>query len=95
MSWQFVSRLLGRDAHTQRMKALHDIDLCHKKLCTIISVSVFDPDFDTERHALQKTLDEFHSRLKNAVTFNDWWSLIERKIKAQRAASRNYPVRPK
>jgi hypothetical protein len=98
MRWQFLSELLGRDAHSQRMKALHDIERCHRSLSSILSMSVFDPDFDEERYALQKALDEFHSRLKHAVTFNDWWALVERKIKAQRAAraaSNGSSIRPK
>ena len=92
MSW---SQLLGRDAHSQRMKALHDIERCYTRLSSILQMGVFDPDFDKERRALQMNLDDFHRRLRDAVTYNDWWSLVESKIKDQRAGSPDFPIKPK
>lgn len=74
-----LSELLGRDPHTQRMKALYELERCHRQLSSILSMGVFDPAFDTERHALQAALDDLHSRLKHALTYNDWWSMAQRK----------------
>ncbi len=85
--WQLLSRLFGRDTHTQRMKALHDIDCCHSRLSEILSKSIVDPEFDEERKALEKVLDDFRNRLKGAVTYNDWWATWERKLSASRGAS--------
>jgi hypothetical protein len=87
MRWRLFSELLGRDAHSRRMKALHDVERWHRRVTDILLMSVFDPEFDEERHALQAALDDCHARLKHALTFNDWWSLAGRKIEAQRAAA--------
>jgi hypothetical protein len=73
------------------MKALHDIERCHRKLSSILSMGVFDPSFDDERHQLEKALDDFHVRLKHAVTFNDWWSLVEEKRKARAKRAPDFP----
>jgi len=68
---QFFSELLGRDPHSQRMKALYDIDRCYNRLSSILSRGIFDPSFDEERYTLSKALDDFYSRLKEAVTYNN------------------------
>ena len=49
-------------------------------------MSVFDRGFDDERQSQEKALHDFCSRLKHAVTYNDWWTLIEQEIEAQRGA---------
>ena len=74
---QFFSELLGRDPRSQRMKALYDIDRCYNRLSSILSRGIFDPSFDEERYTLSKALDDFYSRLKEAVTYNNWWDLEE------------------
>jgi hypothetical protein len=66
----FWRRLLGRDALTQRMKALHEIDRSRRALSGVLLMSVFDPEFDEQRRALQKTLDDLCDRLREAVTYN-------------------------
>ena len=76
----FLTSLFGKDPHSQRMRALRDIGQCHRRLSEIISMGVFDPKFDAERHTLQTALDNLCARLTHAVTYNDWWSLSNRNL---------------
>jgi hypothetical protein len=84
MRGRFLSELLGRDAHSKRMKALYDVERCHRRLSSILAMSVFDPEFDDQRRALEHSLDDCCSQLRHALTYNDWWSLAEQKIKADK-----------
>jgi hypothetical protein len=68
------------------MKALHDIEQCRRRLSSILQMGMWDNTFDDTRHRMQMDLDNFCDTLTHAVTFNDWWSLLESKIKAQREA---------
>lgn len=52
-----MSELLGRSVNGQKMKALHEIGRCYTNLASILAMSVFDSEFDDERHALEKALE--------------------------------------
>jgi hypothetical protein len=70
------------------MKALRDIRQCQKRLASILQMGMWDPIFDDTRHKMQTSLDTFCDSLTHIVTYTNWWSLLEDKIKAQQRSER-------
>ena len=62
----FWRRLTGRDSHTQRMKALLRIERCRRDLGSILSKSIIDESFSTDREQLRAMVDEVCGRLVGA-----------------------------
>jgi hypothetical protein len=86
--WQFFRQLCGRDPLSHRMKALRDIDRCHARLSAILRQSIWDDTFDQQRLELERVIDDFHERLKSAVTYSDWWDMEQEALRGASGTKR-------
>jgi hypothetical protein len=69
------------------MKALAEIERCRSSLNNILSVSVIDKDFDRERKELSATVATICDRLREVITYTDWWEDWQRAMEAKRRSS--------
>lgn len=63
-----VAQLLGRDSHSQKMKAVWDIRHCHNKLASILQIGDVGSNFGWHSHEMQTDLGRSCSALTDSVT---------------------------